>query len=170
MALSLTMIEQDGYEADDLLGALAKQAAQQKVDVLLVTNDKDMMQLVGDGVRVLRPGTGGIKNDVIVDAPKVKEILGVTPEQVVDYMALFGDSIDNIPGAKGIGEKGAAELIVKYGTVENALDHADEVPNKRYREALAAAAGAGADVEAAGADCHGCAGDFGIGEIEAARA
>jgi DNA polymerase-1 len=67
--LSLTTIEQDGYEADDLLGALAKQAAQQKLDVLLVTNDKDMMQLVGDGVRVLRPGTGGIKNDVIVDAP-----------------------------------------------------------------------------------------------------
>ena len=119
-----------------MLGALAEQAAKQKLDVLLVTNDKDMMQLVGDGVRVLRPGTGGMKNDVIVDAAKVKEILGVTPEQVVDYMALFGDSIDNIPGAKGIGEKGAAELIQKYGTVENALDHADEVPNKRYREAL----------------------------------
>ena len=95
-----------------------------------------MMQLVGDGVRVLRPGTGGLKNDVIVDAAKVKEILGVTPEQVVDYMALFGDSIDNIPGAKGIGEKGAAELIQKYGNVENALEHAAEVPNKRYREAL----------------------------------
>jgi DNA polymerase I len=134
--LSLTMIEQDGYEADDLLGALALQASKQKLDVLLVTNDKDMMQLVGDGVRVLRPGTGGLKNDVIVDEKKVKEILGVTPEQVVDYMALFGDSIDNIPGAKGIGEKGAAELIQKYGTVENALDHANEVPNKRYREAL----------------------------------
>jgi DNA polymerase I len=115
---------------------LAKQAAQQKLDVLLVTNDKDMMQLVGNGVRVLRPGTGGMKNDVIVDKAKVQEILGVTPEQVVDYMALFGDSIDNIPGAKGIGEKGAAELIQKYGTVESALDHAAEVPNKRYREAL----------------------------------
>jgi DNA polymerase I len=134
--LSLAMIQQDGYEADDLLGALALQASKQNLDVLLVTNDKDMMQLVGDGVRVLRPGTGGLKNDVIVDEKKVKEILGVTPEQVVDYMALFGDSIDNIPGAKGIGEKGAAELIQKYGTVENALDHADEVPNKRYREAL----------------------------------
>jgi len=134
--LSLEMIERDGFEADDLLGALAEQAAKQKLDVLVVTNDKDMMQLVGDGVRVLRPGTGGIKNDVIVDRAKVKEILGVTPEQVVDYMALFGDSIDNIPGAKGIGEKGAAELIQKYGTVENALDHAEEVPNKRYREAL----------------------------------
>src|SRR6202041_2046989 len=135
-ALRLPVIQFDGFEADDVLGALSVQAAKQKLDVLLVTNDKDMMQLVGSGVRVLRPGTGGMKNDVIVDAAKVKEILGVTPEQGVDYMALFGDSIDNIPGAKGIGEKGAAELIVKYGNVENALDHADEVPNKRYREAL----------------------------------
>jgi len=135
-ALQLPILEYDGYEADDVLGALAEQAAKQKLDVLLITNDKDMMQLVGDGVRVLRAGTGGIKNDVIVDAAKVKEILGVTPEQVVDYMALFGDSIDNIPGAKGIGEKGAAELIQKYGHVENALEHAADVPNKRYREAL----------------------------------
>ncbi len=135
-ALRLPILEYDGYEADDVLGALAEQASKQKLDVLLITNDKDMMQLVGDGVRVLRAGTGGIKNDVIVDAAKVKEILGVTPEQVVDYMALFGDSIDNIPGAKGIGEKGAAELIQKYGTVEAALDHAADVPNKRYREAL----------------------------------
>jgi DNA polymerase-1 len=103
-ALRLPVIQYEGFEADDVLGALSVQAAKQKLDVLLVTNDKDMMQLVGDGVRVLRPGTGGMKNDVIVDAPKVKEILGVTPGQVVDYMALFGDSIDNIPGAKGIGE------------------------------------------------------------------
>jgi DNA polymerase I len=135
-ALRLPVLEYDGYEADDVLGALAEQAAKQKLDVLLITNDKDMMQLVGDGVRVLRAGTGGPKNDVIVDKGKVKEILGVTPEQVVDYMALFGDSIDNIPGAKGIGEKGAAELIQKYGNVEAALDRAAEVPNKRYREAL----------------------------------
>jgi DNA polymerase I len=135
-ALRLPILEYDGYEADDVLGALAEQAAEKKLDVLLITNDKDMMQLVGDGVRVLRAGTGGIKNDVIVDRTKVKELLGVTPEQVVDYMALFGDSIDNIPGAKGIGEKGAAELIQKYGSVESALDHAAEVPNKRYREAL----------------------------------
>jgi len=135
-ALRLPILEYDGYEADDVLGALAKQGTNQGVEVLLVTNDKDMMQLVGDGVRVLRAGTGGIKNDVIVDGARVREILGVTPEQVVDYMALMGDSIDNIPGAKGIGEKGAAELIQKYGNVENALDHAAEVPNKRYREAL----------------------------------
>ena len=83
-ALCLPILELDGYEADDVLGALAEQAAKQKLDVMLITNDKDMMQLVGDGVRVLRAGTGGMKNDVIVDKAKVKEILGVTPEQVVD--------------------------------------------------------------------------------------
>src|SRR5207244_11678863 len=72
----------------------------------------------------------------IEDAEKVKEILGVPPEKVIDLMALLGDTVDNIPGAKGIGEKGATELIQKYGSVENALDHAAEVSNKRYREAL----------------------------------
>jgi len=95
-----------------------------------------MMQLVGKNVRTLRTGSGGLKGDVIVDERKVEELLGVPPEKVVDYMALLGDTIDNIPGAKGIGEKGAAELIKKYGSVESALDHADEVSNKRYREAL----------------------------------
>src|SRR5579859_8193678 len=94
------------------------------------------MQLVDGNVRVLRAGPGGAKSDVIVDADKVKEILGVPPEKVVDIMALMGDTIDNIPGAKGIGEKGATELIQKYGSVESALDHAAEVSNKRYREAL----------------------------------
>lgn len=135
-AMNMPILELDGFEADDLIGGLALQASKLKLDVLLVTNDKDMMQLVCGNVRVLRTGTGGAKSDVLVDEAKVKELLGVTAEQVVDYMALLGDNIDNIPGAKGIGEKGAAELIQKYGTVENALDHAEEVPNKRYREAL----------------------------------
>jgi DNA polymerase-1 len=135
-ALHLPILEKDGFEADDLIGGLAQQASKARLDVLIVTNDKDMMQLVDGNVRVLRTGTGGAKSDVLVDEAKVQELLGVTAAQVVDYMALLGDNIDNIPGAKGIGEKGAAELIQKYGTVENALDHADEVPNKRYREAL----------------------------------
>src|SRR5262249_27392423 len=135
-ALRMPILEFEGYEADDVIGAMAHQAARHDLDVFLVTNDKDMMQLVGDSVRVLRANTGGAKNDVIVDRAKVEEILGVSPERVVDVMALMGDTIDNIPGAKGIGEKGARELIQKYGSVENALDHADEVPNKRYREAL----------------------------------
>jgi len=94
------------------------------------------MQLVNPGVRVLRTGSGGAKADTIVDEKKVEEILGVPPEKVIDLMSLLGDTVDNIPGAKGIGEKGATELIQKYGSVENALKHAEEVPNKRYREAL----------------------------------
>jgi DNA polymerase-1 len=135
-ALRLPILELDGYEADDIIGCLAQKAAKENLDVLLVTNDKDMMQLVDGNIRVLRAGTGGAKNDVIVDAEKVKEILGVPPEKVVDVMSLMGDTIDNIPGAKGIGEKGATELIRKYGSVESALEHAAEVSNKRYREAL----------------------------------
>ncbi|MGB2592063.1 MAG: DNA polymerase I [Candidatus Acidiferrum sp.] len=135
-AMRLPILEVAGYEADDVIGAMALQAAKKNIDVLVISNDKDMMQLVGKNVRTLRTGSGGAKADIIVDAKKVEEILGVPPERVVDYMALLGDTIDNIPGAKGIGEKGAAELIQKYGSVEKALDHADEVPNKRYREAL----------------------------------
>jgi len=149
-ALQLPILEYDGYEADDILGALAEQAAKQKLDVLLVTNDKDMMQLVGDGVRVLRAGTGGIKNDVIVDTAKVKEIMGVPPERVIDVMALMGDSIDNIPGARdpneklepgkrrkaGIGEVGAREIIQEFGSAEEALRRAGEVKRANYREAL----------------------------------
>ncbi|HTP67839.1 MAG TPA: DNA polymerase I [Dongiaceae bacterium] len=135
-AMRLPVVELDGYEADDVIGTLAKQGREKKLDVLIISNDKDMMQLVDGGVRVLRTGSGGAKADTIVDAKKVQEILGVPPNQVVDLMALLGDTVDNIPGAKGIGEKGAAELIQKYGTVERALEHADEVANKRYREAL----------------------------------
>ena len=135
-AMRLPILEFQGYEADDVLGAMARQAAKKNLEVLLITNDKDMMQLVNDGVRILRTGSGGAKADVIVDEKKVEEILGVPPEKVIDVMALMGDTVDNIPGAKGIGEKGATELIRKYGSVENALDHAAEVSNKRYREAL----------------------------------
>jgi DNA polymerase-1 len=135
-AMRLPMLEIKGYEADDVIGTMAVKAGKHNLEVLIVSNDKDMMQLVGKSVRTLRTGSGGIKGDIIVDEKKVEEILGVPPEKVVDYMALLGDTIDNIPGAKGIGEKGAAELIRKYGSVESALDHAGEVSNKRYREAL----------------------------------
>ncbi|MGB7844047.1 MAG: DNA polymerase I [Candidatus Acidiferrum sp.] len=135
-AMRLPILELDGYEADDVIGTLAKQGVKKKVDVLVISNDKDMMQLVNEGVRILRTGSGGAKADIIVDAKKVEEILGVPPDKVIDLMALLGDTVDNIPGAKGIGEKGATELIQKYKSVENALAHADEVTNKRYREAL----------------------------------
>jgi DNA polymerase I len=149
-ALRLPILEWDGYEADDVLGALAKQSKKAGVDVVLVTNDKDMLQLVGEGVRVLRTGTGAAKSDVFVDEKKVEEILGVPPDKVIDVMALMGDSIDNIPGARdpndkpapgerrkpGIGEVGAREIILKFGSAEEALKRADEVKRASYREAL----------------------------------
>ena len=135
-AMRLPILELDGYEADDVIGTLAKQGVKKKLDVLVISNDKDMMQLVNSGVRILRTGSGGAKADTIVDAKKVEEILGVPADKVIDLMALLGDTVDNIPGAKGIGEKGATELIQKYQSVENALAHAEEVTNKRYREAL----------------------------------
>jgi DNA polymerase I len=135
-AMRLPMLEIKGYEADDVIGTLAVKAAKHNLDVLIVSNDKDMMQLVAKGVRTLRTGSGGAKGDTIVDEQIVEKILGVPPGKVVDYMALLGDKIDNIPGAKGIGEKGAAELIQKYGSVESVLNHAAEVSNKRYRQAL----------------------------------
>jgi DNA polymerase-1 len=135
-AMRLPILEYPGFEADDVIGALAKQSAKKGLDVSIVTSDKDMMQLVGGNVRVLRPGAGPDKTDLVVDAAKVEEIMGVPPEKVADVMALMGDSIDNIPGAKGIGEKGAKELIRRFGSAETALDRAKEVEGKRYREAL----------------------------------
>jgi DNA polymerase-1 len=135
-AMRLPILEFPGFEADDVIGALAKQAAKKDMEVSIVTSDKDMMQLVGGKVRVLRPGAGPNKTDLVVDAAKVEELMGVPPEKVADVMALMGDSIDNIPGAKGIGERGARDLIRRFGSAEAALEHAAEVEGKRYREAL----------------------------------
>lgn len=131
-ALRLPILAVPGYEADDVIGTLAEQAAKRKLDVYLITSDKDFMQLVGGNIRVMNPS----KQDLLIDEAKVVEILGVPPDKVIDIMALMGDSIDNIPGAKGIGEKGARELIQRFGSVEEALKQADKVEGKRYREAL----------------------------------
>jgi DNA polymerase-1 len=131
-ALRLPILAVPGYEADDVIGTLAEQAAKRKLDVYLITSDKDFMQLVGGNIRVMNPS----KQDLLIDEAKVVEILGVPPDKVIDIMALMGDSIDNIPGAKGIGEKGARELIQRFGSVEQALKQANKVEGKRYREAL----------------------------------
>jgi len=135
-AMQLPILEYPGFEADDVIGALSRQGAKKGLDVSIVTSDKDMMQLVGGNVRVLRPGGAPDKTDLVVDSAKVEELMGVPPEKVADVMALMGDSIDNIPGAKGIGEKGAKELIRRFGSAEAALERAKEVEGKRYREAL----------------------------------
>ena len=131
-AYRIPILELAGYEADDVIGTLARQASAQKYLVYVVSSDKDMLQLVNDRVLVLNPP----KDNLICDSRKVEEILGVPPERVVDVMALRGDSIDNIPGAPGIGDKGSVELIKRFGTVEQALDHAAEVEKKSYRESL----------------------------------
>lgn len=131
-AYRIPLLEHSGYEADDVIGTLARQAAENGYTAYVVSSDKDMLQLVNDRVLVLNPP----KDNLICDAQKVEEILGVPPERVVDVMALRGDTIDNIPGAPGIGDKGSVELIKRFGTVEQALDRAAEVEKKIYRESL----------------------------------
>jgi DNA polymerase-1 len=131
-AYRIPILEMPGYEADDVIGTLARQAAAQSYPVYVVSSDKDMLQLVDDKVCVLNPP----KDNLICDRAKVEEVLGVPPEKVVDVMALRGDTIDNIPGAPGIGDKGSVELIRRFGSVEAALDHADEVEKRTYRESL----------------------------------
>ncbi len=128
----IPILEASGFEADDVIGTLAHKAAKNGYTVFVVSSDKDMMQLVSDRICVLNPP----KDNLICDAAKVEEILGVPPDKVVDVMALRGDSIDNIPGAPGIGDKGSVELIQRFGSVEAALDHAAEVDRKTYRESL----------------------------------
>jgi DNA polymerase-1 len=131
-AYRIPILELAGFEADDVIGTLARKAAAASHTVYVVSSDKDMMQLVNDSVCILNPP----KDNLICDAAKVEEILGVPPERVVDIMALRGDAIDNIPGAPGIGEKGSVEIIKRFGTVEQALDRAAEVEKKTYRESL----------------------------------
>ncbi len=131
-AYRIPILELSGFEADDVIGTLARKAAAGGHFVYVVSSDKDMMQLVNDKVCILNPP----KDNLICDAAKVEEILGVPPERVVDVMALRGDSIDNIPGAPGIGDKGSVEIIKRFGTVEQALERAAEVEKKTYRESL----------------------------------
>jgi DNA polymerase I len=131
-AFRIPILQAQGFEADDVIGTLAAQAAKAGHPVFVVSNDKDMLQLVTDQVKVLNP----VKDNLILDREKVVETLGVPPEQVIDVMALRGDSVDNIPGAPGIGDKGSVELIQQFGSVEAALDRAAEVKRKSYRESL----------------------------------
>src|SRR6185369_12642947 len=133
-AMGVPILTSERYEADDVIGTLTVKAAAAGFDVTIVTGDKDFFQLVRDGIRVFNPRDEGIW----YDADGVKEKFGVAPEQVVDVLALMGDTIDNIKGVPGIGEKGARELIATYGTLENLIAHAGEVKNKRYREGLQA--------------------------------
>jgi DNA polymerase-1 len=133
-ALRIPLIREPGFEADDIIGTLSCQAEAAGLDVVLVTNDKDMCQLVSDHVKILRTE----RNSEMrwLDEAGVEEKLGVRPDQVVDLLGLWGDASDNIPGAPGVGEKGAKQIIQQFGTLENALAHASEITRKTYRESL----------------------------------
>ncbi|MGA9667776.1 MAG: DNA polymerase I [Terracidiphilus sp.] len=131
-ALRIPILEAEGFEADDVIGTLAREAAEREHEVFIVSGDKDMMQLVTPQVKILNPQ----KDNLILDPAKVTETLGVPPEKVVDVMALRGDSVDNIPGAPGIGDKGSVELILEFGSVDAVLERAGEVKRKSYRESL----------------------------------
>jgi len=152
-ALGLPLVELEGFEADDLIGTLARAGSGQGAEVFIVSGDEDLFQLVNDRVRVLKPSRAGSDGETLCDAEKVKEILGVEPAQVVDWLALTGDPSDNIPGARPlpghepplaegekkrsyIGPKGATDLIQQFGTLEKALENYEQVKKQSYRDAL----------------------------------
>ena len=135
-AFRIPILSYEGFEADDVIGTLSHKLAAMDHHVYVVSSDKDMMQLVTSSVSILNP----TKDNLVLDPAGVEASLGVPPQRVIDVMALRGDSVDNIPGAPGIGDKGSVELIQQFGSVESALDAAtaapDSIKRKTYRESL----------------------------------
>jgi DNA polymerase-1 len=136
-AFDIPCLEVPGVEADDVIGTLAKRAAQEGVETVIVSPDKDFRQLLSDCVSMFRPAYKGEAFDRETDE-SFRQKYGVEPHQFIDILALLGDASDNVPGVPGIGEKTAPQLIQAYGSVENLLDHAEEIPSKRVREGLLA--------------------------------
>ncbi len=134
-AFRIPIIDLPGYEADDVIATLARHAVAEGFEVVVVTGDKDLLQLVAGGVTVLNPGREGT-GATLYDRKMVEEKFGVPPERVVDVLALLGDAIDNVPGVPGIGEKGARDLVREFGTLEAVLDNAEKVKRAAYREGL----------------------------------
>jgi DNA polymerase I len=139
-AVGVRLVEVDGYEADDVIGTLAVQAADRGFDVVIVSGDKDFYQLLGEHITLLNPGRGGpaAVEEQHVTLANAADRLGVPPAQVVDFLALVGDSADNVPGVRGVGEKTAQKLLAEHGTLEAVLAHAADVPTKKVRDALLA--------------------------------
>src|SRR6266403_1741192 len=142
-AFNIPVINAPGYEADDVIGTLAKKVAEQSLQAVIVSNDKDMCQLVADPYVVcMRTNSQVVKRKEYVppiewcDEAWVEKKFGVPANKVVDLLGLMGDSIDNIPGAPGIGAKGAVQIIQQFGSIENALERWEEVKHKTYRESL----------------------------------
>lgn len=131
-SLRIPVLSAPGFEADDVIATIALRAADSGYDVWIISSDKDLLQLVGGPIAMMDP----MKKDFLYDPDKVKEAKGVFPPQIPDLLALVGDTSDNIPGAPGIGDKGAAALLDQFGSVEAAMDRASEVTRKAYRESL----------------------------------
>jgi len=138
-AFGIPIVTHEGYEADDLIGTLAQQAVEQGLDVIIVTGDTDLLQLVDEHVRVILPGRQRFGDYRVYDRQAVIERYGFPPERLAEYKALVGDPSDNIPGVPGIGEKTATRLLQQYPSLEAMLAHLEEIQPARVREALRAA-------------------------------
>ncbi len=171
-AFGIPLVAIRGYEADDVIGTLAQAASERGIQAVIVSGDKDFYQLVGPGIALLNPGRGGpaAVDEVWVDESNATDRLGVPPRQVVDFLALVGDSSDNIPGVKGIGEKGAQKLLAEFGDLETMLARAGEVSAKRPREALLSSGGERPTLPGAGDHQARCSGRAGRERVRAARA
>ena len=130
-AMNIPLFEYENYEADDVLGSLAQKAEKRKIPAVIVTTDKDLLQLVDDSITVFNPA-----KEIYLDEAKVKEFFGVAPSQVIDVLSLWGDPSDNVPGVPGIGEKTSKQLIGQFGSLDNLLRRLSEVKNPRLREKI----------------------------------
>ena len=134
-AFNIPVIEVEGFEADDIIGAMAKEATNRGISTIIVTGDLDTLQLVDDDVSVMTT-VKGVSDTVLYDPRAVEERFGIGPRQMVDFKALKGDPSDNIPGVPGIGEKTAVNLLKEYGTVDKVLEHVDELPEGKVKKSL----------------------------------
>ena len=136
-AMGVTIVEKEGYEADDIIGTIAKKGEAQGLEVSVVSGDRDLLQLASDHIKIRIPKTKRTGTEIEDYLAKdVVEKYQVTPKEFIDVKALMGDSSDNIPGVPGIGEKTATALIVAYGSIENAYEHVEEIKPNRAKENL----------------------------------
>ena len=136
-SMGVTCVQLEGYEADDLLGTIAKRSEEKGMDVSVISGDRDLLQLATDKIKIRIPKTKGGKT-LIEDyyAPQVEALYGVSPVEFIDVKALMGDASDNIPGIPGVGEKTAGKIIAQYHSIENAYEHVEEIKPNKAKESL----------------------------------